>query len=150
MNKEKGITLTSLVLYMLVFITILGLLAALSGYIYSNVDNVSSGKVTSEEFNKFNLYFIKDVKQYSNATVTSDTDVTISFGSDVKYTYKNSDRAIYRNKVKIASNIANFTATLETDSTHNSKKVINVNIQTGKKSKGYDFSKNIKYVLKYW
>ena len=154
MKKENGITLTSLVLYVIIFSFTLGLLASLSNFIYKNIDNINSNSISSEEFNKFNVNFLKDVKENADATVSTGNDaVTITFGTSTNktvYTYKMSDKAIYKNKVKIATNIINFTATKTTDSAHNNKKVITVEVSTGKNADKPNFTKKIGYVLKYW
>ncbi len=153
MKKENGITLASLVLYVIIFSFTLGLLAALSSFVYGNMDYINSDSVSSEEFNKFNINFLKDVKENNDAKVSTLNDsVTITFESNEKivYTYKISDKAIYRNKVKIASNILSFGASIKTDTDHKSKKVINIKIKTGRNAEDPNFSKEINYVLKYW
>lgn len=149
MKKENGITLVSLVLYIVIFTATLGLLSALSNYIFGNLDNISTDSVSSEEFNKFNVNFVKDIKENSSAQVVSGAnEVTIKFGStSTVYTYNKSDKAIYKGKVKIATNILNFTAN---STMSNGKNVISVSISTGKDSAKPSFSKDIKYVLKYW
>lgn len=153
MKKENGITLASLVLYVIIFSFTLGLLATLSSFIYGNINSINSDSISSEEFNKFNINFLKDVKEYTDAEVYTGNDlVTISFGTSNKtvYTYKSSDKAIYKNKVKIATNILNFQATKQTDTAHKNKKVINVTIETGRNAEKPNFTKTIGYVLKYW
>lgn len=153
MKKENGITLASLVLYVIIFSFTLGLLATLSSFVYGNMDYINSDSVSSEEFNKFNINFLKDVKENNDAKVSTLNDsVTVTFEANEKivYTYKSSDKAIYRNKVKIASNILKFTASIKTDVAHKNKKVITINIDTGRNVENPNFSKEINYVLKYW
>ena len=62
MKAERGITLIILSIYVIVFSIIIALLANLSSYIYRNLDNVSDSTIDLSEFNKFNMYFIEDVK----------------------------------------------------------------------------------------
>lgn len=172
MKNEKGMTIVALILYIMLFSTTIALLASLSGYVYSNMSNFNSNSVSSEEFNKFNVHFVKDVKEHSSVTVTSSTsgdgsngteEVTITFtgsGSEGgnKYTYKPNDKAIYKNKEKIASNIVYFKATPHTPDTTatpsatgaSSKNTIEIEIKTGKDATKPNFTKTIKYVLKYW
>ena len=61
MNKknEKGITLIGLILYVLVFTSVLALLVNLTNYIYGNLNKVNNESISSEEFNKFNVNFVK-------------------------------------------------------------------------------------------
>ena len=153
MKKENGITLASLVLYVIIFSFTLGLLAALSNFVYDNMDIISSDSISSEEFNKFNINFLKDVKENSDAVVSNlNGSVVVTFGSDNKtvYTYKASDKAIYKDKVKIATNILKFDVSKKNDTAHNNKNVITVTIETGKNAEKPSFKKTINYVLKYW
>ena len=148
MKKEKGITLIALIIYIIMFSATIGLLASLSNYIFNNLSNINSNSTSSEEFNKFNVNFVKDVKESRNAVVKSEADqIIISFESGVQYTYVKGDKAIYKDKEKIASNIASFTASIQTE---NNKNIVAVSIKTGKDETNPNYSKDIKYVLKYW
>lgn len=146
MKKNNGVTLISLIIYILVFSLIIGLLAGLSSYIYGNLDNINSESYSSEEFNKFNLNFIKDVKSNTDANVSSNGDmVKIILENGVNYTYVLNEKAIYRDKTKIAEKINVFSAQ---KTTINGKTVLKIRIGTGKENT--DFGKTINYVLKYW
>ena len=148
MKNEKGVTLIALVLYIIIFTATMILLASLSNFVYNNMSNINSNSVSSEEFNKFNVNFVKDVKESKTATVTSNSnEVIIAFESGNVYTYKTQEKSIYKNKEKIATNILSFTAETTTE---NSKKIVKVGISTGKDVNNPNYSKTIKYVLKYW
>ncbi len=152
MKNEKGITLAALVMYVLLFSIAITTLATISNYIFNNLDNISSEQISSEEFNKFNTYFVSDVKKSKVATVDNkenSEDLTIKLDGGSTYTYKKSENAIYKDKEKIARNIVSFTANVGQDTT-NSKNIIEVTIKTGKDEKKPNFEKTIKYVLKYW
>ena len=62
MKSERGVTLVILVIYILMFSVVMGLLATLSNYIYSNLSYVNDNSIDVSEFNKFNMYFIEDTK----------------------------------------------------------------------------------------
>ena len=62
MKSQKGITLTSLVVYIVVLLIVLGLLSNISKYFYSNTKYITDANKYVSEFNKFNMYFIEDVK----------------------------------------------------------------------------------------
>ena len=149
MKNEKGITLAALVLYVIVFSATIALLASLSNYIYGNMNNINSEAISSEEFNKFNVHFVKDVKASKNVKIDADSSgnpmITLESGSI--YTYIKTEKAIYKNKEKIARNICKFEAIAREE---NNKKIIEVSISTGKDINNPSFSKTIKYVLKYW
>ncbi len=149
MKNERGITLTALIIYVITFSATLVLLASLSSYIYGNMNTINADKISSEEFNKFNVFFVKDVKESKKGVVNlqSSGDIVITLENGNNYTYKNSEKAIYRNKEKIARNIITFNAESKTE---NNKSIIEITVSTGKNVENPTFSKTIKYVLKYW
>lgn len=151
MKKESGITLVALIVYLMIVSAILAALTNLSSHVYKNIGKLGSENLSAEEFNKFNVNFIKSVKSNKKATVTNNNqNVTIEFGDGTTYNYINGENSIYKNKIKIAKNINFFTAYVQNI---NNKNVIHVQIGTGKKDTSAgnnDFGKTINYVLKYW
>ena len=155
MKKENGITLVTLIVYLMIVSAILAALTNLSSHIYKNINKLGIENLSSEEFNKFNVNFVKSVKANKNATVTNNNqNVTIEFDDGTTYNYINGENSIYKNKIKIAKNINYFTAkninyfTADVQNINN-KNVIQVQIGTGKKDTAV-FGKTINYVLKYW
>lgn len=147
MKKENGITLVTLIVYLIIVSAILAALTNLSSHIYKNINKLGIENLSAEEFNKFNVNFVKSVKANKNATVTNNNqNVTIEFDDGTTYNYINGENSIYKNKIKIAKNINCFTAEVKNI---NNKKVIQVKIGTGKKDTAV-FGKTINYVLKYW
>ena len=151
MKKESGITLVTLIVYLMIVSAILAALTNLSSHVYKNIGKLGSENLSAEEFNKFNVNFIKSVKANKKATVTNNNqNVTIVFDDGTTYNYINGENSIYKNKIKIAKNINYFTADVQNI---NNKNVIQVQIGTGKKDTAVgnnDFGKTINYVLKYW
>lgn len=148
MKSEKGITLTSLVIYIIIFSAVLALVGSLTNFINGNIKNLNADSISSEEFNKFNTYFVKDIKESKKVVAEEATDKTeITFDNGSKYTYVKSENAIYKEAVKIARNIIKFNATVKEE---NNKKLIDIEISTGTNVNKPNFEKNIKYVLKYW
>lgn len=151
MKKESGITLVALIVYLMIVSAILAALTNLSSHVYKNIGKLGSENLSAEEFNKFNVNFIKSVKSNKKATVTNNNqNVTIVFDDGTTYNYINGENSIYKNKIKIAKNINYFTADVQNI---NNKNVIQVQIGTGKKDTAVgnnDFGKTINYVLKYW
>ena len=76
MKIEKGITIVALSIYVIMFTAIIVLLANLTNYVYPNLININSDSISSEEFVKFNTKFVSDIKESSNALVTTTTDPT--------------------------------------------------------------------------
>ena len=151
MKKESGITLVTLIVYLMIVSAILVALANLSSHVYKNIGKLGSENLSAEEFNKFNVNFVKSVKANKKATITNNNqNVTIEFDDGTTYNYINGENSIYKNKIKIAKNINYFTADVQNI---NNKNVIQVQIGTGKKDTAVgnnDFGKTINYVLKYW
>ena len=154
MKTERGITLTILVIYIIIFSVVIGLLASLSSYIYGNLKYIDDDSVDVSEFNKFNAYFIEDVKSNSQVQINSQVNsegkniVQIVFGDGDIYRYVKEEKSIYKNKQKIAEDIQNFTA-VKNQTEDNAKTYIGVNIVIGAKDEA-NYTKKIDYVLKYW
>lgn len=152
MNKEKGITLVALTLYVVMFTAVLVFLANLSNYIYGNLGNINTDSTSLTEFNRFNIKFIKDIKEHENGYVNDLEDgnylitLTNATNSDeITYSYIKSEYSIYRNSEKVAQNIYAFEPNFLTI---NNKNVLRIRIATGKNNIGFD--KTFNYVLKYW
>lgn len=145
MRSEKGITLTSLIIYILLIIVVVATLSIISQHFYSNTDYITEGGKYISQYNKFNMYFIKDIK--NNSDIYSITNNELVFEDGTIYTY--SDGNIYRNKSKICTNIyaCVFSQKEEIDNNNFSKQIITVNFAV-KGSK--IFQAENEYVLKYW
>lgn len=159
MKKEKGITLVALIIYMAIITGILAALSVLTTKIYQNAKKLGDDNISSEEFNKFNVAFIKDVKNNKSAKINykanedNSVNYVIIFKDGTTYNYIAKECSIYRNKVKIAKNINYFVATnknIKDESKKIDKNVIEIKIGTGKYSSESKFGKTINYVLKYW
>ncbi len=149
MKKEKGITLIALTIYVILFIGLMGMLAVFTTDFNSGIGRVQHNMTSPEEFNKFNIEFVRDIKSsyYANINKSGD-DVTIILDNGANYRYVKSENAIYKNKAKISKNIASFNAISEQST--KGKNVIRIKITTGKNEQSIIFSKNISYVLRYW
>lgn len=144
MKSDKGITLVSLVIYIAVFTIVVSTMAVLSSYFYRNMHLIKDDASYVVEYNKFNMFFIQDVK--NNTTATIDNNV-IKFEDGTIYEYKSN--SIYRNEKEIATNVNSANFSLGTYKVKNTtKNLITVNLNIGEGEKQYQ--KEIEYVLKYW
>ena len=106
------------------------------------------------EFNKFNMYFIEDVKTNKQAEIKQlmsndgKNVLQIAFEDGDTYRYIKEEKTIYKNMQKIAKNIQDLDAMQIEDATNN-KKYIEVNIKIGAKDET-NYEQEINYVLKYW
>ena len=146
MKSQKGVTLIALVIYVIVLTIVVSILAMISSFFFSNVNFVKKQANYAPEFNKFNMFFIQDVKNNKNVTVSGNN---IKFEDGTEYTFNLDQKAIYRNGKAIAKNVqaAVFTTTTETIR-NTTKNIVNVSIAIG--NTGALFTKEIDYVLKYW
>ena len=146
MKEEKGITLLSLIIYVIVLTLVTAMLATISNMFFSNTKYITENGKYISEFNKFNMYFIEDVKK--NKTIDTITNNEIIFEDGTTYTYQGGeDNSIYRNKVKICTNISycEFTKEEKEEATI-TKTIIKVNMIVDS-SKLFEVSNE--YVLKY-
>ena len=146
MKAEKGITLTSLVIYVLVATLLIGMTAMISSFFFSNMNLIKDMDKYAPEFNKFSMFFLEDVKKNSSAEVTGGNQVTFADGTI--YVYNSSKKAIYRNDTKITEKVEGVVFSSSTEQVSNTtKQIINVKMIVG----GEQNSPNgIEYVLKYW
>lgn len=137
MKSQKGITLTSLVLYIMLVLIVLGILSVITASFQSNLKEINKEGTKSSEIDKFNIYFLQEVKKEGNK-VSAISENEISFITENKFSYK--ENAIYLNdNIKIAENIENC---VFSDSLENGKTVISVII----KARGAE-ERNTEYVL---
>lgn len=149
MSNQKGVTLISLIVYIIVLTVIISILSLVSQMFFTNIKYITEkGKYVSE-FNKFNMYFIKDVKNNKDVLECKSNKIILEDGTI--YTYNSEENSIYRNKVKICNNISNcafsISDTNKDETGGITKKIVTVEMLI----KG---SKNLKstneYVLRYW
>ena len=144
MKSEKGVTLMALVIYIAIATIVISAMGLLGSYFYNNMKLIKTDSSYVIEYNKFNMFFIQDVKSNVTANVATDS---ITFEDGTKYIYK--DGKIYRNDKEIAANVKSATFSSETYKVSNTtKNIIVVNLNIGENEKEYQ--KEIEYVLKYW
>lgn len=104
MKNEKGITLASLALYIVVMIIVLGIMSSIISTFYSNTEGMNAKVQELVEFNKFNINFLKEIKSYNNSVDSIANDATyIVFTSGNSFSFSNNK--IYYNNLKIASDV---------------------------------------------
>lgn len=144
-RNNKGITLTALVIYIIIFTLLIGVMTTISTFFYGNMGELVSTPKYVAEFNKFSMFFVVDIKNYNTATVTN---TTIEFENGPTYRYENN--VIYRNDVAIASRILScrFTAK-EYTANEVTKNLINVTMKIGSNDEK-SVTRNVDFTLRYW
>lgn len=121
MKSEKGITLTSIIIYVVAMIVVVGIVAVITRYYYGNVNKLSNNTASMEEMTKLNTFLTEEVNKSGNIIYDcntqnngkndnyiifynqNDKDEKIGNLGYTQYTFKN--KSIYLNKIKICSNI---------------------------------------------
>lgn len=111
MKSEKGVSLVSLIIYLIAMTIAVGIVARISNYFYRNINILDTSLTSSEEFLNFNAYITKEVNIKGNELQTIG-EREISSGR-MKYLifsktgnqYGFINNEIYLNQVKICSNL---------------------------------------------
>jgi hypothetical protein len=116
MKKQKGITLMALTIYVVIFTIVIGIVSTLTSYFYKNIMHFDETTKSYSEINKFNMYFLQDIKE--NGTVVANLindnneenyiGITLYNSNNYEtyiYEFKAEDNAIYRNGNIICKNI---------------------------------------------
>lgn len=106
MKNQKGITLVSLIIYVIVMVIVLAVMSSMIANFYSNTEGINANVEEIVEFNKFNIYFLKEVKLYNNTvdTINSESDSSyILFTSGNSFMF-NSNK-IYYNNIEICDKV---------------------------------------------
>ena len=124
MKSQKGITLISLTIYIIVMVIVVTVVALISNYMFKNMNSVSEAIDPLTEYIRFNSFFTDEVNT-TGIKILDCQDDYILFDNNVQYTFVEANEAIYLNKAKIAKNVTNCTFSV---SENDGKKQINVQI----------------------
>ncbi len=145
MKSERGITLTSLIIYVVITTITVTAIAAFSSFFVSNMNEVKEQEKYAPEFNKFSMFFIGDVKNNKTAEVTTNQ---VTFEDGTVYQYRQNEKAIYRNSTKITEKVDSFSfSSTEEQVSSTNKRIINVKMSIGGK---VNLKSGIDYTLRYW
>lgn len=111
-KSEKGVTLTSLIIYVIAMLITISIITVVTGYFKKNVSTEMESYTFYSEFTRFQSYFIDEVNRKDNKILEvvngeGNNQTYIAFSSGNQYTYIPSNHAIYQNTVKIASGVQN-------------------------------------------
>lgn len=149
LKSEKGITLLSLSIYIVVMLIVVGILTTISKFFYGNLNIVKDSAKYSSEFDKINTSLISDVKANKHVNVDN-TNKIIIFEDGTTYKYNESDEGIYRGQTKIASHVTHFSVSKRQLVIDNvDKEILTINVVIGSSEKNL-INKQIDYTLRYW
>lgn len=134
MKSQKGITLVSLVVYIIGMVTIVGVMAVITTNFYKNVNDVDTNINPLGQYTKFNSYFSNEINQYNIAVLEckqEDGQNYIVFDNGVQYTFVEKNKGIYQNKIKICQDVTECTFFT---GIQNGKDIVTVNMKIGNKT----------------
>ena len=67
MKSEKGVSLITLIIYLIAMSTVVAIVARASNYFYKNVINREKDLSTNSEFVKFTSFFTKEINTNDNS-----------------------------------------------------------------------------------
>ena len=138
MRRDAGVTTTSIIIYVIAMMIVIGIIASITSFFYTNVNNLNDNSENISEITKFHMYFLEETTQQNNSII-SISENAIAFSTGNTFTFQ--DNSIYFNHIKICEDISNAQFKSETI---NNKMVINVLITIGNNS---EYTKTTKYVL---
>ncbi len=87
-RSNKGITLTSLVIYIIVLMIVIGLFSNLSGYFYKNLNLMTLREKDSEQFLRLTSFISKDTNSNNIILIKVDTSSSKQY---LIFKFKNGD-----------------------------------------------------------
>lgn len=112
MKNSKGITLISLIVYVVGMTLVVALIATITSFFYKNINVGDINTDNTTQFTKFSSVFSDEINREDNTVIDCKTytenSIKISyiiFSSGNQYTFKKENNAIYKNNIKICENI---------------------------------------------
>ena len=165
LKSEKGITLISLIAYMILVAAALGILGSITNFMYGNTHKFKSNSRYSSEYDRFNSNFLRDTQKYNHAVVehfedgrircrlvTAEDDIGEKIIDEgVSYTYEPSNKSIVRRaqdgiELEVARKI--YSADFTFRAPNKNKKGVQVHLEIG--PSGQVNTQDIYYVLRFW
>lgn len=138
-KNQKGITLVSLIVYLIGLVAIIGIVAVLTSFYSKNVATMNDTSEVNSEFNKFDAKMIQETKTAGNE-ITEVSGTTIKFKNGNTYTY--GDNRIYQNAVTVSKYVKDFAVNFSQDG---DKQILSVYVTFGKGK--IEVAKSVSYVV---
>lgn len=103
MKSERGVTITSIMIYIIALTVVVLTIGRITTYFYKNTKSVKTDTVADAEYTKFNSYFTDEINIEGNKIEAWEKNYIIFSKTLNQYTFQNG--SIYRNKTKISKNI---------------------------------------------
>ena len=103
MNSNKGVTLTSVIIYIIGMSIVVGVISTLTSYFYKNID-IEDINAATGQYTKFTQSFAEETNKENNSVIDCKTNYIV-FSSGNQYTYMTENKSIYKNNIKICENV---------------------------------------------
>ena len=146
MKKCKGITLMTLIIYVGVLLVVIAVMSSIIENFYQNNTTANENTKAILEFNKFNTYFLKEIKKPANAVealVNNNNNNYILFKTGNSFSLQN--KIIYYNNIKICDGVENVQFSY--GKKNNSDETTDETIIDVKVTFENNFSREIKYKI---
>lgn len=108
MKNNKGITMISLITYIMGLTIVLALVATLTSFFFKNISTKDVDSDTTQ-YTKFSSIFLEEINNKNNSVIeckSLNNGVSyIIFSSGNQYTFNANSKCIYKNKIKICENV---------------------------------------------
>ena len=108
MRNNKGITMISLITYIMGLTIVLALIATLTTFFFKNISAKDLNSDTTQ-YTKFSSIFLEEINNKNNSVIeckSLNNGVSyIIFSSGNQYTFNANSKCIYKNKIKICENV---------------------------------------------
>lgn len=147
MRNQKGITMASLGIYIVVCMIVVATLATITANYNNAIKDMDAESEYAAEYSKFNLYFLEETKNALNkkATITNGTNYnSIKFQTGNEFKYDITSKILYLKKnteeeIKLIKKVESCEFNLDSE---NGKNLIIVNIKIGETE-----ARELKYTL---
>ena len=141
MNNNKGITLVSLIGYVILTITVLAVLTSLSIHFRRNLKDMDTKTIQDSNFDKINLQMLEETKASGNSiNIDETTTQKIVFTNGNTYTYDSNELAVYLNdNIEVIDNVTLFNATVEEKTT---KQILKLKVTINEKERIMEYIVN--------
>ena len=132
MRSRKGITMMGLVIYVTSFLVVTGIVAGITAFFYGNANLMTQELYSAADYNKLNLYFVKESEQEGNrvsqieesAGAGTDKDASkVIFSNGDIFTFDSTQNLLYYNSICLCEDVQKFKVQKEYDT---GKEVIKV------------------------
>lgn len=140
-RTQRGVTLSSLIVYIIMMMLIVGIVATITNMFYKNINNLEDNSENIAKINIFNMYFLEEIKNEDNSIASINADGTrIAFSSGNVFQYQ--DKTLYYNSITICEDVQEAKFSIQEKNEH---QIIEVYITIGS---NMAFSKTTQYIMR--